>query len=95
MTAVAESIADRVAAIDWTGVATSLDAQGFAKLPVIIDLAVRNQGGGAGEERVTARRRSALRAQALLAARLQERRDAGERHAGIDGGGEVGIVGRE
>ena len=37
MTAAAESIADRVAAIDWSGVATSLDAQGFAKLPVLLD----------------------------------------------------------
>ena len=37
MTAVAESITDRVAAVDWTGVATALDAQGFAKLPVLLD----------------------------------------------------------
>jgi hypothetical protein len=37
MTAVAVTIADRVAAIDWTGLATSLDAEGFAKLPVLLD----------------------------------------------------------
>ena len=37
MTAVAETIADRVEAIDWAGVGASLDAQGFASLPAILE----------------------------------------------------------
>jgi hypothetical protein len=37
MTAVADAIADRIAAIDWAAVAASLDAQGFAGLPAILD----------------------------------------------------------
>jgi hypothetical protein len=37
MTAVADAIGDRLAAIDWSGVDTSLDAQGFAHLPAILD----------------------------------------------------------
>jgi hypothetical protein len=32
-----DAIADRVAAIDWAGVEASLDAQGFAPLPAILD----------------------------------------------------------
>jgi hypothetical protein len=37
MTAVAETIADRIEAIDWRVVDTSLDAQGFAPFPAILD----------------------------------------------------------
>jgi hypothetical protein len=37
MTAVAEAAADRIAAIDWRGVEASLEAQGFAPLPAILD----------------------------------------------------------
>ena len=37
MTAVAETIADRVDAVEWAGVDGSLDAQGFAPLPVILE----------------------------------------------------------
>jgi hypothetical protein len=37
MTAVAESIADRVEAVAWADVGASLDAQGFAHLPAILD----------------------------------------------------------
>ena len=37
MIAVAQAIGDRLAAIDWAGVAASLDAQGFAHLPAVLD----------------------------------------------------------
>jgi hypothetical protein len=37
MTAVAERIGDRLAAVDWSAVDVSLDAQGFAHLPVILE----------------------------------------------------------
>lgn len=37
MTAVAERAVDRLTTVDWTGVAASLDTQGFAKLPVVLD----------------------------------------------------------
>jgi hypothetical protein len=37
MSAVAEAIEDRIAAIDWAGVAASLDEQGFAMLPAVLD----------------------------------------------------------
>jgi hypothetical protein len=37
MTAVAERIGDRLAAVDWNAVDVSLDAQGFAHLPVILE----------------------------------------------------------
>src|SRR4051812_30829002 len=37
MSAVAEAIEDRIVAIDWGGVAASLDAHGFAALPVVLD----------------------------------------------------------
>lgn len=37
MTAVAETVADRVEALDWADVAASLDAQGFAQLPAILE----------------------------------------------------------
>ena len=37
MTAVADAIGDRLAAIDWSGVDSSLDSQGFAHLPVVLD----------------------------------------------------------
>ena len=37
MTAVAETIVDRVESIAWAGVAASLDAQGFAQLPPILE----------------------------------------------------------
>ena len=37
MTAVAETIADRVDAVEWAGVERSLDAQGFAQLPAILE----------------------------------------------------------
>jgi hypothetical protein len=37
MTAVAETVVDRLSAIDWLGVAASLDGEGFAKLPVVLD----------------------------------------------------------
>jgi hypothetical protein len=37
MTAVAETIADRVEAVEWAGVDASLDAQGFAQLPAILE----------------------------------------------------------
>ena len=37
MTAVAERIVDRVEATDWAGVESSLDAQGFAQLPAILE----------------------------------------------------------
>jgi hypothetical protein len=37
MTAVASTIADCLDAVDWGGVEASLDAQGFAKLPVVLD----------------------------------------------------------
>ena len=37
MTAVVDAIADRIAAIDWGGVAASLDTQGFAALPTLLD----------------------------------------------------------
>ena len=33
----ADAIGDRLAAIDWRGVDSSLDAQGFAHLPVVLD----------------------------------------------------------
>jgi len=37
MTAVAETIADRIEAVEWAGVEGSLDAQGFAQLPAILE----------------------------------------------------------
>jgi uncharacterized protein len=37
MTAVADTIVERVDAIDWHGVGASLDAQGVAHLPVVLD----------------------------------------------------------
>jgi hypothetical protein len=37
MTAVADTIVDRLDAVDWAGVGTSLDAQGFATLPAVLD----------------------------------------------------------
>ena len=37
MIAVAEAIGDRLAAIDWRGVETSLESQGFAHLPGVLD----------------------------------------------------------
>jgi len=37
MTAIAEAVGDRIAAVDWAGVAASLDAQGFAPLPTLLD----------------------------------------------------------
>lgn len=37
MTAVADSVTDRVGRIDWVDVEASLDTQGFAKLPVVLD----------------------------------------------------------
>lgn len=37
MTAVAETIADRVEAVAWAGVDASLEAQGFAPLPAILE----------------------------------------------------------
>ena len=37
MTPVAERVVDRLATVDWTGVAAALDTQGFAKLPVVLD----------------------------------------------------------
>ena len=37
MTAVADAIAERVTAVDWAGVETSLNAQGFAALPGMLD----------------------------------------------------------
>jgi hypothetical protein len=39
MIALAEAIVDRVAAVDWAAVATSLDAHGFAALPALLDQA--------------------------------------------------------
>jgi hypothetical protein len=40
MTAVAGTIGDGLDAVDWAGVEASLDEQGFAKLPVVLDPAV-------------------------------------------------------
>jgi hypothetical protein len=37
MSAVADALADRVASIEWVDVSASLDAQGFATLPTILD----------------------------------------------------------
>jgi hypothetical protein len=37
MTAVAETIVDRLDAADWAGIGASLDAQGFATLPAVLD----------------------------------------------------------
>ena len=37
MTAVADTIVDRLDAVDWAGVGVSLDAQGFAPLPAVLD----------------------------------------------------------
>jgi hypothetical protein len=37
MTAVAQTIGDRLASLDWAGVETSLEAQGFAVLPTLLD----------------------------------------------------------
>ncbi len=37
MSAVAERIGDRLAAVDWSGVDVSLDAQGFANLPAVLE----------------------------------------------------------
>jgi hypothetical protein len=37
MNAVAEGIGNRVAAVDWSGVDVSLDALGFANLPVVLE----------------------------------------------------------
>ena len=37
MTAVAEAVGSRLAALDWAGVETSLEAQGFAALPAVLD----------------------------------------------------------
>ena len=37
MTAVAQAIGDRLASLDWAGVETSLEAQGFAALPPLLD----------------------------------------------------------
>jgi hypothetical protein len=37
MSAVAESIGERIAALDWAGVAASLDAHGFAVLPTMLE----------------------------------------------------------
>ena len=37
MTAVAQTVGDRLASLDWGGVATSLEAQGFAALPALLD----------------------------------------------------------
>jgi hypothetical protein len=37
MTVVAETIADRVEAVEWAGVEGSLNAQGFAQLPAILE----------------------------------------------------------
>ena len=37
MTAVAQTIGDRLASLDWAGVETSLEAQGFAALPALMD----------------------------------------------------------
>ena len=37
MTAVAETIVDRLETFDWTGAEASLDAQGFARLPAVLD----------------------------------------------------------
>jgi hypothetical protein len=37
MTALAEAIGDRLAAVDWSAVDVSLDAQGFAHLPMILE----------------------------------------------------------
>jgi len=37
MTAVAETLADRLGCLDWVRIETSLDAQGFAQLPAILE----------------------------------------------------------
>lgn len=37
MTAVAHSLGDRLASFDWTGVEASLEGQGFAALPALLD----------------------------------------------------------
>jgi hypothetical protein len=37
MTVVAQTIGDRLASLDWAGVETSLEAQGFAALPALLD----------------------------------------------------------
>jgi hypothetical protein len=37
MTAIAEPIVDRLGCVDWAGVDSSLDLQGFATLPVLLD----------------------------------------------------------
>ena len=37
MTAVVDTMADRLDTVDWAGVEASLDEQGFAKLPVVLD----------------------------------------------------------
>ena len=37
MTAVAETLVERVGCLDWAGVGASLDAQGFAPLPAILE----------------------------------------------------------
>jgi hypothetical protein len=37
MTAVAQTIGDRLASLDWGGLETSLEAQGFAALPALLD----------------------------------------------------------
>jgi hypothetical protein len=37
MTAVAQAIGDRLASLDWAGVERSLEAQGFAALPALLD----------------------------------------------------------
>jgi hypothetical protein len=43
MSVVAEAIGDRLAALDWSGISASLDAQGFAALPAILDAAECDQ----------------------------------------------------
>jgi uncharacterized protein len=37
MTAVTQTIGDRLASLDWAGVETALEAQGFAALPALLD----------------------------------------------------------
>ena len=37
MTAVAQIVSDRLASLDWAGLETSLEAQGFAALPALLD----------------------------------------------------------
>ena len=37
MTAVAQTVGDRLASVDWAGLETSLEAQGFAALPALLD----------------------------------------------------------